>query len=258
MEAPVEKSVAIFIPAYNAATTIESVLDRIPVSLKRQVAEVFIIDNNSTDGTHLVAARYRERHGLLNLEVIRNPENLGYGGSQKRAYQRCIEKGYSCVAMLHGDAQYAPELLDSLLGPVMQKKTDMVFGSRMSGKPLAGGMPLIRYIGNRILTTIQNIALGASLSEYHSGYRVFSVEALKAIPFDRFSSDYHFDTEMIILFLDRGFRISELPIPTHYGDEKCYVNIWDYGWKVLVTTVTYSLHVRGFRWSNNWMRILGR
>lgn len=249
--------VAIFIPAFNAASTLGKVLDRIPAHLKHQVAEVFVIDNNSTDNTHLVVVDYREKHGLHNLEVIRNPVNVGYGGSQKIAYRRCIERGYGCVAMLHGDAQYAPELLETLIEPVLNGQADMMFGSRMSGHPLRGGMPLIRYLGNRALTMVQNFVLGTSLSEFHSGYRVFSVEALKQIPFEKFSSDYHFDTEMIILFHDRGLRIAELPIPTYYGDEKNYVNIWHYGWKVLVTTVTYFLHRKSLRSSANWRRILG-
>lgn len=257
-ERSLAERVAIFIPAFNAASTLGKVLDRIPAHLKEQVAEVFVIDNNSTDNTHLVVVDYKHKHGLHNLEVIRNPENVGYGGSQKIAYRRCIDRGYGCVAMLHGDAQYAPELLDTLIGPVLCGEADMMFGSRMSGHPLKGGMPLIRFLGNRALTAVQNFVLGTRLSEFHSGYRVFSVEALRKIPFERFSSDYHFDTEMIILFLDRSLRIAELPIPTYYGDEKNYVNIWHYGWKVLVTTVTYYLHRRGLRRSGNWERILSR
>jgi len=256
-EQKLHRSVAIFIPAFNAASTLVKVLDRIPAHLKEQVAELFVIDNNSTDNTHVVVIEYREKHGLHNLEVIRNPENMGYGGSQKIAYRRCIEKGYGCVAMLHGDAQYAPELLESLIQPVLDKKTDMMFGSRMSGNPLNGGMPIVRFLGNRTLTFLQNFFLGTRLSEFHSGYRVFSVEALAKIPFERFSSDYHFDTEMIIGFVDKKFRITETPIPTHYGDEKNYVNIWDYGMRVLITTVSYFLHRRGWRKSKNWSRIFG-
>lgn len=250
--------IAIFIPAFNAASTIVNVLDRIPPTLKARVGEIFVIDNASTDDTQMVAVNYRQAHGMHNLEVIRNPKNMGYGGSQKIAYQRCIDKGYRCVAMLHGDAQYAPELLETLIAPVAEGKADMVFGSRMRGDPLAGGMPLIRFLGNRALTTMQNFFLGTSLSEFHSGYRVYSTAALAKVPFDRFSSDYHFDTEIIILFVDQKLRIAEMPIPTHYGDEENYVNIWDYGMKVLVTTATYFLHKKGIRRSRNWRRILGR
>lgn len=255
---PRKDKVAIFIPAFNAASTIVNVLDRIPPSLKDQVGEIFVIDNNSTDNTQMVAIDYRTAHGLHNLEVIRNPKNMGYGGSQKIAYQRCIDKGYECVAMLHGDAQYAPELLETLIDPVLRGEADMVFGSRIGGDPLAGGMPIIRFLGNRALTTFQNIFLGTNLSEFHSGYRVFSVNALAKVPFERFSSDYHFDTEIIILFVDKKLRIKEMPIPTHYGDEENYVNIWDYGMKVLLTTSTYFFHKMGLRKSRNWSRILGQ
>jgi glycosyltransferase involved in cell wall biosynthesis len=250
-------AIAIFIPAYNAASTIATVLDRIPQEVRSQVAEIFVIDNNSSDGTGITALNFARAQGIENLEVIRNPENLGYGGSQKVAYRRCIEKGYDCVAMLHGDAQYAPQLLSTLIGPVVRGEADMVFGSRMSGDPRGGGMPLIRYLGNRLLTTVQNLLLGTRLSEFHSGYRVFSVEALKELPFDRLSSDYHFDTEVIILFINGRLRIKEIPIPTHYGDEKSHVNIWDYGLRVLVTTITFFLHIRRIRRSKNWRRILG-
>jgi len=253
-----DKKVAIYIPAFNAASTITRVLDRIPAHVKKSVAEIFVIDNNSTDKTDVVAIEYGQKNNVHNLEVIRNPENMGYGGSQKIAYRRCIEKGYDCVAMLHGDAQYAPELLESLFEPVISGKYDMVFGSRMAGDPRAGGMPLIRYLGNRFLTTLQNVALGTGLSEFHSGYRVYSVKALSKVPFERLASDYHFDTEIMILLLDHGFRIGEMPIPTHYGDEENYVNIWKYGMDVLVTTFTYFFHKRGIRLSKNWRRILNR
>lgn len=250
------KNLAIFIPAFNAAKTISTVLDRIPNHLRESVVEIFVIDNDSTDDTSVVAIDYAETHGVHNLEVIKNPKNMGYGGSQKIAYQRCIDKGYGAVAMLHGDAQYAPELLGTLIKPVVDGEADMVFGSRMDGDPLKGGMPIIRFLGNRALTMMQNFFLGTKLSEFHSGYRVFSVDALKKIPFDRFSSDYHFDTEIIILFVDQKLRIKEMPIPTHYGDEENYVNIWDYGMKVLISTFSYFLHRKGFRRSRNWGRIL--
>jgi glycosyltransferase involved in cell wall biosynthesis len=254
---PNDKKIAIYIPAYNAASTLSLVLDRIPKAVLEHVAEIFIVDNHSSDNTHLVAVGYKHLNQVHNLEVIRNPQNFGYGGSQKIAYQRAIEKGFDYIVMLHGDAQYAPELLGDILEPVLHDGCDMVFGSRMKGDPLAGGMPLIRFLGNRFLTGLQNKILGTGLSEFHSGYRVYSVEALKRVPFHRLSSDYHFDTEIIILFIENKLRISEIPIPTHYGDEKNYVNIWKYGTDVLVTTFTYFLHKRGIRRSKRWTQILG-
>jgi len=250
------EKVSIYVPAYNAASTLPRVLDRIPPAVRQQVHEILVVDNNSEDNTYLVAAGYRAQKGVYNLQVLRNERNEGYGGSQKIAYRRSIDLGLGGVAMLHGDAQYAPELLETLLAPILSGEADMVFGSRMSGDPRKGGMPLIRYLGNRFLTTLQNKILGTHISEFHSGYRVYSVDALGKVPFERLSSDYHFDTEILILFVNAGLRISEMPIPTHYGDEKNYVNIWRYGLKVLITTITYALHRRGIRRSRNWSRIL--
>lgn len=250
------EKIAIYIPAYNAAATLPRVLERIPQDVKRRVDEIFVVDNHSADNTWLVAEGCRHIQHLKNLEVIRNPSNVGYGGSQKIAYRRCIERGYRCVAMLHGDAQYAPELLSSLIDPVVSGETDLMFGSRMQGDPRAGGMPLHRYWGNRFLTGAQNRFLGLNLSEFHSGYRVYSVDALRQVAFEALSSDYHFDTEIIILFANQRLRISERPIPTHYGDEKNYVNVWRYGMDVLITTASFYAHRRGWRRSRNWSRIL--
>jgi glycosyltransferase involved in cell wall biosynthesis len=246
---------AIYIPAYNAALTLPRVFNRLAPHVKKNVSEILVVDNHSKDDTSLVAIDIGEKEGLHNLRVVRNERNEGYGGSQKIAYRHCIEKGYLGVVMLHGDAQYAPELVETLLPPILEGRADMVFGSRFTGDPLKGGMPVIRFLGNRVLTTFQNIFLGLRLSEYHSGYRVYSIEALKKVPFERFSSDYHFDTEIIIAFQHENLRIAEMPIPTHYGDEENYVNIWKYGLDVLVTTFSYFLHRRGLRRSRNWGRI---
>jgi glycosyltransferase involved in cell wall biosynthesis len=251
------KRFAIYIPAYNAALTLPRVLERIPAKIRGDVKEILVIDNNSADNTHMIALEVKKEKDIHNLQVIRNERNEGYGGSQKIAYQYCIDKGYDGVVMLHGDAQYAPELMENLLEPVINGEADMVFGSRFTGDPLKGGMPIIRYLGNRFLTTVQNLLLGTSLSEFHSGYRVYATSALKSIPFQRFSSDYHFDTEIIIALADKKQRIKELPIPTHYGDEENYVNVWKYGTDVLVTTFSYFLHRHGIRRSRNWARIFG-
>lgn len=250
------KSFAIYLPAYNAALTLPAVLDRIPVELKRSAKCILVVDNFSSDDTESVALRYKSDHHCENLKVIRNPRNLGYGGSQKVAYRFCIDQGIDLVAMVHADGQYAPEILESMMAPIMEDKADMVFGSRIAGNPLKGGMPLHRFLGNRVLTTFQNLILGSQLSEFHSGYRIFKVSGLNQLNFEKLSDDYHFDTEMIILHLRAGLKIVERPIPTHYGDEKNYVNIWAYGTHVLVTTLTYLLHCKGLRKSKNWARIL--
>ncbi|HEY3447601.1 MAG TPA: glycosyltransferase family 2 protein [Myxococcales bacterium] len=245
---------AIYIPAYNAAKTLPKVFSRISQDVLDRVVEIFVVDNCSTDGTSEVVREWSKR--IPKLKVFRNPTNLGYGGSQKFAYRYCIEQGYDCVVMLHGDAQYAPELVAHILGPVESGEYDLVFGSRINGHPLAGGMPVVRYVGNRFLTTFQNLLLSQKLSEYHSGYRAYSVPALASVPFEKLSNDYHFDTEIIVLLINAGRRLGEQPIPTHYGDEENYVNVWKYGLDVMVTTFSYWLHRVQLRHSRNWSRIL--
>ena len=246
----VKQKIAIFIPTYNAAKTLPIVLDRIPANIKKQVKEIFVVDDESKDNTHLVAVGYKERTGLSNLKIYRHKKNKGYGGNQKWAYQYCIDKGYDVVVMLHGDAQYAPEKIPSLLKPFQKKskeKIGMVFGSRMKGDPIKGGMPLYKYLGNRFLTIVENIVLGLDLSEYHSGYRAYNCKNLKKIPFHLCSNNFHFDTEIIIQLKEAGFDISETPIPTYYGDERCHVNVVQYGTNILKSLYEYILHKNGMK-----------
>lgn len=239
--------IAVYIPTYNAGRTLPLVLDRIPQEVKNRVEEIFIVDNASPDNTYLIGVGYKNEKGLHNLNVYRNERNLGYGGSQKVAYRYAIERGYDVVVMLHGDAQYAPEKIAYLLEPFERGEADMVFGSRMAGLPLDGGMPLHRYWGNKFLTAVENSVLDWDLSEYHSGFRLFSCQALKQVPFDLCSDDYHFDTEILVQFKIKQLRVVERPIPTYYGDEKSYVNVWTYGLRVLFTMLEYGLHRRGLR-----------
>lgn len=239
--------VAIFIPAYNAAKTLPIVIDRIPEDVKRNAAEIFIVDDASHDNTYLIGVGYQTINKLPNLKVYRNEKNKGYGGNQKYAYRYAIENGFDIVVMLHGDAQYAPEKISYLLEPFMTGEADMVFGSRMAGHPIRGGMPLHKFIGNKFLTAVANFVLKTKLSEYHSGYRVYSCEALKKVPFEKCSDDFHFDTEIIIQFKIRGLRIAERPIPTYYGGERCYVNVVSYGLNVLKALAEYWLHSKGIR-----------
>jgi glycosyltransferase involved in cell wall biosynthesis len=239
--------IAIFIPAYNAAKTLPIVIDRIPEEVKKNAAEIFIVDDASADNTYLIGVGYQAINQLPNLKVYRNEKNKGYGGNQKYAYRYAIENGFDVVVMLHGDAQYAPEKISHLLEPFEREEADMVFGSRMSGHPLKGGMPLHKFIGNKFLTAAANIILKTKLSEYHSGYRVYSCEALKKVPFEKCSDDFHFDTEIIIQFKIKGLRISERPIPTYYGDERCHVNVISYGLNVLKSLLQYVLHSTGIK-----------
>lgn len=235
----------VFIVAYNAEKTISEVVRRIPKDLAATYdLEVLIIDDASRDATfaesHSVS---KAEHLPFPVRALFNPVNQGYGGNQKLGYHYAMEKGFDFVALLHGDGQYAPECLPRLLEPLRRGGADAVMGSRMlpGGGALKGGMPLYKFIGNKVLTWCENRLLSANLSEFHSGYRVYSVEALRAIPFDRNSSGFHFDTEIIIQMLIAGRTIQELPIPTYYGDEICHVNGMKYAANVLVAALKARL-----------------
>ncbi|HEX2734799.1 MAG TPA: bifunctional glycosyltransferase/class I SAM-dependent methyltransferase [Polyangiaceae bacterium] len=247
--APARLKIAIFIVSYNAASTLSWVLDRIPESVWEDVEEVFVFDDSSKDDTYLLGLGYKVHHGRVKLSVFRNEKNLGYGGNQIKGYQYAIERGYDIVALLHGDGQYAPEALPALLEPLKRGEADAVFGSRMleTGGALKGGMPLYKYVGNKVLTTFENAALGMQLSEFHSGYRLYSCAALKQIPFERNTHDFHFDTQIIIQMHAAGMRIAELPIPTYYGDEICHVNGMKYAKDVFRSVLEFRAHELGLK-----------
>ncbi len=237
------KRVLIFVVAYNAETTIEKVLSRIPASLHQAGVEVLIIDDASADQTFRHGLRYQQTHSAFHTTVLRTPENQGYGGNQKLGYRYAIENNFDIVALLHGDGQYAPEKLPALLAPLIADQADAVFGSRMIDKQAAraGGMPLYKWLGNQILTAYQNRMLNTKLSEFHSGYRIYSTKALAQVPFERNTRDFHFDTEIIVQFILKRLRIIELPIPTFYGDEICHVNGLKYAWKICLTMLRVRL-----------------
>lgn len=237
------KKVGILIVAYNAVTTLAKVLQRIHSDAWENVAEVAILDDASQDSTYELAMGYKSVAQIDKLHVVRHASNLGYGGNQKAGYRYFIEKGFDVVVLLHGDGQYAPEILSHLYHPIVTGQADAVFGSRMMsdyGGPLRGGMPLYKYLGNRILTTMENRALGMRLTEFHSGYRAYNLHALKQIDFTHMTDDFHFDTEIIIKLHHQGFRISEVPIPTYYGEEICYVNGMKYAWDVTKAIFRYK------------------
>jgi glycosyltransferase involved in cell wall biosynthesis len=237
------KRLLVFIVAYNAETTIEKVLSRIPASLHSSDVEVLIIDDSSKDNTFRNGLRYEQGHSAFKITVLRTPENQGYGGNQKLGYRYAIDHGFDIVALVHGDGQYAPEKLPALLEPLVRGEADAVFGSRMIDKRAArvGGMPVYKWIGNQVLTRFQNALLGTSLSEFHSGYRLYSTAALAQVPFEKNTGDFHFDTEIIIQFVLKKLRIAELPIPTFYGDEICHVNGLKYAWQVFRATIKARL-----------------
>src|SRR3954468_20224829 len=238
-----DKRILIFVVAYNAEKTIDSVLDRIPKELRTRNVEVLIIDDSSKDRTFQTGLKREDRSGDFRVTMLRTPVNQGYGGNQKLGYHYAIENGFDVVALLHGAGQYAPEKLPTLIEPVLTDDADVVFGSRMINKQdaLSGGMPLYKWVGNQVLTTFQNWMLGTELSEFHSGYRLYSTAALARIPFEKNTNDFHFDTEIIIQFVLAKLRIAELPIPTFYGDEICHVDGLKYAWDVCKATVKARL-----------------
>jgi glycosyltransferase involved in cell wall biosynthesis len=239
-----DKRVLVFIVAYNAEKTIASVLSRIPEVLRTPNVEVLIIDDFSRDETFQAGLNHADQVPGLTVNVLRNPENQGYGGNQKLGYRYAIDRGFDVVALVHGDGQYAPEKLPMLIEPLVSGAADAVFGSRMIKKKdaLDGGMPMYKWLGNQVLTTFQNKMLGTNLSEFHSGYRLYSTQALSRIPFERNSNDFHFDTDIIIQLIFSGLKIVELPIPTFYGDEICHVNGIKYAWDIFKTTLRAKLH----------------
>jgi glycosyltransferase involved in cell wall biosynthesis len=231
----------IFIVAYNAENTIENVLKRIPLELGETYdVEILIIDDSSQDST-FERSEIAKRKGIVpfKMTVLFNPVNQGYGGNQKLGFHYAINNGFDYVALVHGDGQYAPECLPELTRVLAMQEGDAVFGSRMmqGNSALKGGMPLYKFVGNKILTTFQNFLLQSELSEFHSGYRLYAIPALKKIPFDLNSNDFHFDTEIIIQLITARLTIKELPIPTFYGDEICHVNGLKYAWDVCRTTM---------------------
>jgi glycosyltransferase involved in cell wall biosynthesis len=242
------RRVGILVVAYNALTTLDRVLDRIPAEVWENVEEIVVFDDASKDSTYELALGYKTSRGAAKLHVLKHPVNLGYGGNQRAGYRYFIERGFDVVVLLHGDGQYAPEILSHLYHPIVTGQADAVFGSRMMkdyGGPLRGGMPLYKYLGNRILTALENHALEMRLTEFHSGYRAYSLAALRQIEMETMTADFHFDTQIIIKLHHQRFRIAEVPIPTYYGGEICYVNGMQYAGNVARSLRRYGQTVRG-------------
>jgi len=203
-----------------------------------------VIDDSSSDRTYDIAAAAGDRLGLRNLVVLRTPFNRGYGGNQKLGYLHAIRHGLDYVVLLHGDGQYAPEYLPQIVNALADGDVDAVIGSRMihPKDALRGGMPIYKWVGNRVLTALENGMLGSRLSEFHSGYRAYKIDALKSVPFELNSNDFHFDTELLVQLIRTGRTVVEVPIPTYYGDEICHVNGVKYAFNCLkaVTKVRLS------------------
>ena len=239
--------IGLLVVAYNAVSTLAQVLDRIPKTFRSRITDVFVCDDASQDATYLVGLGYKQVTDDLPLTIIRHPSNLGYGGNQKAGYRLAIEHDLDIIVLLHGDGQYAPECLEEIVAPLERGECDAVLGSRMMIKGAArkGGMPLYKYAGNKILTRFENRMLGTHLYEFHSGYRAYSVKALSRLAFDENSDGFDFDTQIIIQLVDAGKRIVEVPIPTYYGDEICYVDGLKYAKDVSVAVLRYRLATLG-------------
>jgi glycosyltransferase involved in cell wall biosynthesis len=239
-----DKRIAVVLPAYNAARTLERTVEEIPREI---VDEVLLIDDNSKDETVQFAQR-------LGLRVFLHEKNFGYGRNQKTCYAEALRTEADVIVMLHPDYQYEPRLVLPMAGLVATGVYDVVLASRiLGGKARSGGMPLHKYLANRVLTLIQNFLLGAKLSEYHSGYRAFSRNVLLSLPLLVNSDDFAFDNEMLTQAIYFGYRIGEISCPTRYFPEASSINFRrsvKYGLAVLWTSVRFRLqkwHLAKFR-----------
>ena len=237
-----KKKFMVRIVAYNAEQTIQNLFIRFPKDVINEAAEIVLADDCSKDNTSKIAQEYKRKNKFKKLTIIRHEKNKGYGGNQKWGYNYAIKKGYDIVVMVHGDAQYPPEHILPLIQPIQDGKADFMFGSRMSGHPLKGGMPLYKFFGNIFLTGVENLVLRTHLTEFHSGFRAYSMKSLKDIPFNLDSDGFHFDSEIIIQLVIAKKKISEITIPTFYGNEKCNVKVIQYGLNILKELSRYLLN----------------
>lgn len=231
------KKVAVVLPAYNAAKTLEQTVNEIPMDI---VDDVILVDDASKDNTSDVGAKLGIQH------IIRHDNNKGYGGNQKTCYNKAIEIGADIVVMLHPDYQYTPKLLRSMCSMIAEGVYPVAFGSRILGNgSRKGGMPLYKYIANRFLTAFQNIMLGQKLSEYHTGYRAYTTDVLRNIDYNQNSDDFVFDNEVIAQIFMAGYEIGELTCPTRYFEEASSINFSrsvTYGMGVLRVCFQYRFH----------------
>lgn len=230
------KKVVVVLPAFNAARTLEKTYNEIPFDI---VDEVILVDDFSSDGTSELARKLEVTH------VIRHEKNKGYGGNQKSCYNKALESNADIVVMLHPDYQYTPKLIHSMCYLIANNVYEVVLGSRILGKgAIRGGMPVYKYISNRLLTLIQNLLMGQKLSEYHTGFRAFSGAVLQRIDYNRNSDDFVFDNQMLAQICFEGYQIAEITCPTKYFEEASSIGLSKsitYGLGVLKTSFNYFL-----------------
>jgi glycosyltransferase involved in cell wall biosynthesis len=232
--------IVVVMPAMNAARTLEVTFGAIP---RDWVDEVILVDDRSTDDTVALARS-------LPLHLIWHPHNVGYGGNQKTCYLEALQKGADVVVMLHPDGQYAPELIPTLVQPILDGHADLVLGSRLAipGAAREGGMPRYKIVANRALTAVENRVLGTSLTEMHTGYRAYSRDLLTTIPFLRNALDFSFDSEVLMQASHFGFRIAEVPVRSRYFDDASSIKLKPatiYGIKTLAAAGRLVAHRSG-------------
>lgn len=234
------KKVVVVLPAYNAASTLETTYNEIPMEI---VDEVVLVDDASPDNTVEVGRSLGITH------IVKHEQNRGYGGNQKSCYNKAMQLGADIVIMLHPDYQYTPKLIHSMSYMIANDVYPVVLGSRILGKgALLGGMPIYKYVANRFLTLTQNILINQKLSEYHTGYRSFSREVIESIDFEANSDDFVFDNQMLSQIFMKGFEIGEVTCPTKYFEEASSINFSrsvTYGLGVLKTSFMHRLHMWG-------------
>ena len=229
------KKVVVILPAYNAAKTLEKTVRDIPAGW---VNDIILVDDASRDNTVEIAKK-------LGLKVFTHPVNRGYGGNQKTCYSEALKIGADIVVMVHPDFQYDPAFIPELVKPLVNNEADAVFGSRMlvPKNAIAGGMPYWKFVANIFLTFLENLVLGLHLSEFHSGFRAYSRRVLRAVPFEKNSDDFVFDTEIIVQMKKVGmYRIKEIPINTRYFPDASMINFFRssfYGLSILLVMVKY-------------------
>ena len=235
------KKIIITLPAFNASKTLQKTISELGIAYSN---DVILVDDNSDDNTLSVARD-------LGIRFIKHEKNMGYGANQKTCYSAALDSSAAIVVMLHPDYQYSPKLVAPMAAMIASGEYDVVLGSRiLAQSAIKGGMPVYKYIANRLLTLIENIIVGAKLSEYHTGLRAYSAEALQSVPFNENSNDFVFDNQILIQLMTAGARIGEISCPTRYDEESSSINFTrsvKYGFGVLRTAMQFRLNKMGIR-----------